>query len=1710
ICSMESEEIQSRLLFPHVSELDLSCNKLTSLTPDIGELSNLKILTLRGNSRLRELPPKLGLLKSLWKLELELCPLDGAIQDFLQNSRYPVKDILGFLQSVLEESTVYNSMNLMFVGFHSIGKTSLLLKLCERGRTPQKATHWRDRVNKDEIMRQVTLLSTVGIDINELELEKRTKGPVVFRTWDFGGQKEYYATHQYFLSPRSLYLVVWSIIDGERGVESLLQWLINIQARAPGAPVIIVGTHLDILRDRATRRNFPQDFEESMMMLIQKMFLSNPEPDKSGLPNILAAVNVSCKTGENIRTLIDMIYENAFELKHPRSRTQHLIGQKIPRKYLLLQSIVRELATERLKIEKEPVLNKSKYTLCVQNKMMERGVTFRDVEELEQATRFLHENGVLFHYDDLPLRDLFFLDPQWLCDQLAKVITVKEINNFAQRGVMRLKSLEFLFKSSGQFSTEHIRSYITNLLNKFEVALQFDEDHLLLPSLLPTETELLEMARRKSDVRIPLRKSDKTSVGLPIDVQTPGHAALKSKRSGRCLTDGHPKVLHVGTSVFYTGSHNQQEPMTVASLSVLPRLSLLAVKPTSNPIFSLCRLYFMTYFPSGFWSRLITRVLADGSFYSIVRQLFKLPAELLNHSAEIKALTEKDPEWRCWQTGFELFYFGFEVMRIREVFFSTSSYFCDYSQCRIKCSIDNEWSFLDVLNSKILEITFPTDSLKFFVANKDGPQLQNLDESKPSSIIYREEVATTKLLVKIVEHVDNLLQDWYPDLGEQRFSQNCEGRYLVTRVVPCPQCLHQEVARQRLSQHSLNPWFFLNPDVPDLCMPVVISEPSDPGSSSQERSNGEAVRERSQTMPGSTLDILVYGEPRRRNVVPGNRPRTLTEGQAFIYNRDQSDAEPVVFTWLVERCMLDVLEGVDSVCPMHGSVSPLYLLGPKEGSTRQQFVAPDVAFQDQFRDLLLPTSSYLDIGHCVGKGNFGEVYEGIVHRKEIHLAQRVAVKILFKQAQARSEMKRGFLGSMEHACSAYLTVRQEVSILTKLEHEHIVPLIGLCLRPLALLLDLAPMGALNSKIEELRGQGELLPLFVIKQITVQVAKALAYLHSENIIYRDLKSENVLVWEFPSEVDAHPLSLVDVKLADYGISRTVDVYSFGMFMFEILTCRVPFANVSNPNNLICQGERPSLTVQEAERCPSYMLDLMSLCWSHNPDDRPSMEGVLGICSCTQFCHLQDVVTLGPDVQVYCGCAVTQASGFIHEPDVSSFSDNLSLAGGLSTTQQQSEMSQVWLSSGFHGNNSLEIFTFSHARRVDTYRTISITGAPILAICVYDSLVWCVDSEGLIQIFQSESLAVIHQIQLPIPSMATRGMTSNPGSCPSTILGLHPSPRHQRVMAVCSEGIVCTVEQPLGGLLAGKSVVHAARLCVSVETKEPEGTDGGSEKSARCYCSVLVTTASSCELWIGQGMGQVSVWDVSSGLISYLSHGAKVTSSSSASCAFLVTQLDTGLCRYVWSYNYPGSVIYQWDAVSKTISRKLDCSQIVSTVDSPVLAMAERRDYSMNGVEGKGGQVSCLSAVQRFLYVGTTRGCLLVTDATSLSPLCVFQCHAARDFYLKLVLPVTCDEDRLELEKEAGLTEEEVPVDNDDDGDTEEKTVASSKLAMPAVVTVGKGYSNALKTFHPSLDSGNTPAPDSWMSGEPKSRQPQVDPYANHTFMLTWNAADWDLY
>ncbi|XP_070186120.1 leucine-rich repeat serine/threonine-protein kinase 1-like isoform X2 [Littorina saxatilis] len=1665
---LESEELQQRLLFPALTELDLSINHLQSLTSDIGEQSVLKILSLRGNRNLHELPSKLGLLKNLWKLDLELCPLDGVIHDLLQNSRYPVRDILGFLLSILEESTFYMSMNLMLVGCHQIGKTSLLQKLRKEGRAPTKPTHWRDRVSNEEVKTRGQTLSTVGIDINEVIFDCGNKGSVNFRTWDFGGQREYYATHQYFLSPRSLYLVMWNIIDGERGVEGLQQWLINIQARAPGASVIIVGTHLDVLRDKATKRNFPPDFEEAMTGMVQKMFLSNSEPDKCGLPNIIDAINISCKTGDNIRKLVDIIKNNIFELRHAKSKAVKLLGQKIPKKYLLLQTVVKELAKERISDFKDPVLNRSKYMLCVSDKMMEKGfTTFRDVEELEQATRFLHENGVMFHWDDLALKDLYFMDPQWLCDQLAKVITVREINNFAQRGVMRISNLEFLFKST-TFQPEDVRQYITSLLSKFEVALQFDDEHLILPSLLPVKHELGQ--HKHTDTKIPLRRPSVTpEASNQASSQAPKrYESLKNRQqSYRPHSGSKPEELHIGESVFYAGSQVAREtpkPQVAPQQITSSNLMLLAVKPYSNPIFSFCRLYFMTYFPSGFWSRLMVRVLADTSLYDVVCGLFCLPEELQNKSPEIRTMVDRFPEWHCWQSGLELYYMGFQMLRVREVTLNQGArpagvdpqQLCDYSLCRFKCSVEREWCYLDTANSRILEIAFPTDLLRFHVSSRNGPTMQTLNFANTTTVV-REEQATAKLLVKIVEHIDNLLQDWYPELGEIRFHQNCEGRYLVTRVVPCPQCLAKEVSRQKAKKQDEEPWYFVNPDAPDVYTPLIVSP--------------EMQSRRNSTLQASGDAAVSAGEGDQANSLTNSgQHRSLSEGQAFIYNGE--GGEPVIYSYLVERCMLDVMQGVDTVCPVHGSISPQHLLDAS-GVSHPYFIAPDVVFNDLEYEARISNIDELEVGQCLGEGNFGKVYQGVLRRRD-GPPEPVALKILFEADRGRkTTSQQGFQMRLETACSAYLTARQEVSILERLSHHHIVPFLGLALQPLSLVLELAPHGALSDVLKKLNAANTHLPLFVVRQVILQVAKALAYLHCNNIIYRDLKSENVLVWDLPLSADVNPNALVYVKIADYGISRAVlpsgtkgfggtpafiapeilqhagkgtytekvDIFSLGMFMFELITCRFPFLEIGNPSTLVCQGGRPTFTKQEVERCPTHLLDMLTVCWSQEPDNRPSAASVVSMVMSPQFCHLRDILSLGPDVGILCGVSVPAAEVVVATEPVLSSSVS-------SEVYSHVRPSQVWFSTCTGMTSALEVFSFARkGQTVIDYKTLPLGQVSVVAMCVVDTAVWCADTEGDIHIYDIDTLALTNQLKLQAEFSIT-------------VLSLHPLPGGQNVLAVasltdCSAIYVC--QQPPLGMAVTEAVRERFKLF-------------------RCYCSTLVHIGDRCELWLGQGSGTILVWDVATRKSTDCLYHTIDKLLPSTCCIFLLTPHPSERAPqstpHVWSYNFPGTVVYCWDTEKHCVMERLDCSAIYSTADTLSMGSPQHVETA---------QVTALNVVNNYLYIGNTKGRIIVADALTMRPLCIFPAHSPREFFVKCILPV--------LGKQQSQHEE----------------VEGGQRSSQGVVSVGRGYEDLMNQDGKGLakKGGNA-------EGRGRTQTGTADGYAHHTFLLSWAAHDWEYY
>lgn len=194
---------KSKLIFPNLSMLDISNNCLKEIPTSLHELTSLSVLNISGNINVMDLPPHLGLLTRLWNLNTRGCLLQDPLKSMIESKKYKTMDIIGYLKSIYEDAQPYARMKLMVVGVQGIGKTTLL-DLLRQGVGSQKPraseNNWAKRMGHTRNLSKSqrggnSNISTVGVDIGTWIAEKRKKapgshGPVVFRTWDFGGQKE--------------------------------------------------------------------------------------------------------------------------------------------------------------------------------------------------------------------------------------------------------------------------------------------------------------------------------------------------------------------------------------------------------------------------------------------------------------------------------------------------------------------------------------------------------------------------------------------------------------------------------------------------------------------------------------------------------------------------------------------------------------------------------------------------------------------------------------------------------------------------------------------------------------------------------------------------------------------------------------------------------------------------------------------------------------------------------------------------------------------------------------------------------------------------------------------------------------------------------------------------------------------------------------------------------------------------------------------------------------------------------------------------------------------------------------------------------------------------------------------------------------------------------------------------------------------------------
>lgn len=148
-----------------------------------------------------------------------------------------------------------------------------------------------------------------------------------------------------------------------------------------------------------------------------------------------------------------------------------------------------------------------------------------------------------------------------------------------------------------------------------------------------------------------------------------------------------------------------------------------------------------------------------------------------------QAILANKIQWKLWQTGMELYVGSTLIFKLREISLTSLNSPFRNELNRFKIKQDGIWSDVDLSRSSILEIEFPLLNLP--IADAMG-EIKNI----PVNI-----QCITKLLSACVDHVDILLEDWYPTIGT-RFVHTSEGRFLVTRLVPCPTCIGRTQPKQ--------------------------------------------------------------------------------------------------------------------------------------------------------------------------------------------------------------------------------------------------------------------------------------------------------------------------------------------------------------------------------------------------------------------------------------------------------------------------------------------------------------------------------------------------------------------------------------------------------------------------------------------------------------------------------------------------------------------------------------------------------------------------------------------------------------------------------------------------------------------------------------------------------------------------------------------------
>ncbi|MEH2259491.1 COR domain-containing protein [Nostoc sp.] len=337
----------------NLQTLDLRSNQLSSLPPEIGQLTNLQTLNLSSN-QLSSLPPEIGQLTNLTRLELinnSLEPLPPEIES------KGLKAILNFYRQQRETDRLYEA-KLLIVGEGGAGKTTLAKKIQDKKYTLQQDEN-----------------TTEGIDIIKWKFLLDNNREFQVNIWDFGGQEIYHATHQFFLTKRSLYALV---ADTRKEDTDFYYWLNVVELLSGNSPLLIVKNEKQERKREINERELRHESTN-----FQEILTTNLATDR-GLPEIL-----------------NKIKRYITNLPH--------VGIELPKTWVKVREALEGNSREYISLEE--YLN-----ICEQH-------GFTKQEDKLQLSDYLHDLGVCLHFqDDDFLRKTVILKPTWGTDAVYKVL----------------------------------------------------------------------------------------------------------------------------------------------------------------------------------------------------------------------------------------------------------------------------------------------------------------------------------------------------------------------------------------------------------------------------------------------------------------------------------------------------------------------------------------------------------------------------------------------------------------------------------------------------------------------------------------------------------------------------------------------------------------------------------------------------------------------------------------------------------------------------------------------------------------------------------------------------------------------------------------------------------------------------------------------------------------------------------------------------------------------------------------------------------------------------------------------------------------------------------------------------------------------------------------------------------------------------------------